>query len=121
LGTGEQAGERRAGEERESCTGIAVVNAHKPFAIVRKGIAVWIKQSAYKFCHPVVDVRFESSSEQPDLGWLAAVGQPHAVLAGCAGEAKQMKKRNHWKPVRVLGLDGAYVSGWSEKQPGWWC
>jgi transposase-like protein len=31
--------------------------------------------------------------------------------------AKQMKKRNHWKSVRILGLDGAYVLGWGEKQP----
>lgn len=33
------------------------------------------------------------------------------------GEAQKLKKRNHWKPVRVLGLDGAYVLGWGEKQP----
>jgi transposase-like protein len=32
-------------------------------------------------------------------------------------EAKQLKKRNHWKPVRILGLDGAYVLGWGAKQP----
>jgi transposase-like protein len=32
-------------------------------------------------------------------------------------EAKQIKKRNHWKAVRILGLDGAYVLGWGEKQP----
>jgi hypothetical protein len=32
-------------------------------------------------------------------------------------EAQKIKKRNHWKPVRVLGLDGAYVLGWGEKQP----
>jgi transposase-like protein len=31
--------------------------------------------------------------------------------------AKQIKKRNQWKPVRVLGLDGANVLGWGEKQP----
>jgi hypothetical protein len=31
-------------------------------------------------------------------------------------EAEQVKKRNHWKPVRVVGLDGAYVLGWGEKQ-----
>lgn len=33
------------------------------------------------------------------------------------GAAQQMKKRNHWKPVRMLGLDGASVLGWGEKQP----
>ena len=32
-------------------------------------------------------------------------------------EAKKIKKANHWKPVRLLGLDGAYVLGWGEKQP----
>ena len=31
-------------------------------------------------------------------------------------EAEQVKKRNHWKPVRVLGLDGANVLGWGAKQ-----
>jgi len=32
-------------------------------------------------------------------------------------EAQQMKKRNHWKPVRVVGVDGANILGWGEKQP----
>ena len=32
-------------------------------------------------------------------------------------EAQKIKKRNQWKRVRVLGLDGAYVLGWGEKQP----
>ena len=32
-------------------------------------------------------------------------------------EAKKTKKRNQRKPVRLLGLDGAYVLGWGEKQP----
>jgi transposase-like protein len=32
-------------------------------------------------------------------------------------EAQQMKKRNYWKPVRLLGLDGASVLGWGAKQP----
>jgi len=31
--------------------------------------------------------------------------------------AQQLQKRKQWKPVRVLGLDGAYVLGWGEKQP----
>ena len=31
--------------------------------------------------------------------------------------AQQIKKHNHWKTVRVLGLDGANVLGWGEKQP----
>jgi transposase-like protein len=32
-------------------------------------------------------------------------------------EAQQINKRNQWKPVRVLGLDGAHVLGWGAKQP----
>jgi hypothetical protein len=32
-------------------------------------------------------------------------------------EVRQLKKRNQWKAVRILGLDGAYVLGWGEKQP----
>ncbi len=32
-------------------------------------------------------------------------------------EAQRQKKGKHWKPVRVLGLDGAYVLGWGEKRP----
>jgi len=31
-------------------------------------------------------------------------------------EAQRMKRHNHWKPVRVLGLDGASVLGWGDKQ-----
>ena len=32
-------------------------------------------------------------------------------------EAQRIQKRNQWKPVRIVGLDGAYVLGWGEKQP----
>lgn len=32
-------------------------------------------------------------------------------------EAQTIKKRNQWKPVRMVGLDGAYVLGWGGKQP----
>jgi transposase-like protein len=32
-------------------------------------------------------------------------------------EAQTIQKRNQWKPVRMLGLDGAYVLGWGQKQP----
>jgi len=32
-------------------------------------------------------------------------------------EAQRQKKNRDWKPVRVVGLDGAYVLGWGEKQP----
>jgi transposase-like protein len=32
-------------------------------------------------------------------------------------EAQNMKRRKQWKPVRVVGLDGASVLGWGEKRP----
>lgn len=32
-------------------------------------------------------------------------------------EAGQRKRRRMWKPVRVLGLDGAYVRAWGEVRP----
>jgi transposase-like protein len=32
-------------------------------------------------------------------------------------ETQKIKKHNQWKPVRMLGLDGAYVLGWGAKQP----
>jgi transposase-like protein len=31
-------------------------------------------------------------------------------------EAKHVKRNRIWKPVRVLGLDGAYVRGWGKQQ-----
>lgn len=34
-------------------------------------------------------------------------------------EAQQIQKRNHWKPVRILGLDGAHVLGWGEINRCW--
>lgn len=32
-------------------------------------------------------------------------------------EAKKIKKANHWKPVRLVGLDGAHILGWGDKRP----
>lgn len=31
--------------------------------------------------------------------------------------AEQLERERQWKPVRVLGVDGAYVRGWGETQP----
>jgi transposase-like protein len=31
--------------------------------------------------------------------------------------ARQLGKERKWKPVRVLGVDGAYVKGWGKTQP----
>ena len=33
------------------------------------------------------------------------------------GAAQQHRAGRHWKGVRILGLDGAYVLGWGEKRP----
>lgn len=32
-------------------------------------------------------------------------------------EVQTIQRRTQWKPVRMLGLDGAYVLGWGQKQP----
>lgn len=32
-------------------------------------------------------------------------------------QAERLRRRHHWDPVRVLGLDGAYVRGWGKIQP----
>jgi hypothetical protein len=31
-------------------------------------------------------------------------------------EAQRITKHNHWKPARIVGLDGAHVLGWGAKQ-----
>jgi transposase-like protein len=31
--------------------------------------------------------------------------------------ATELERERHWKPVRVLGVDGAYVRGWGRTQP----
>ena len=46
------------------------------------------------------------------------VGMSHMTIwRDVQAEAQRIKKHNQWKPVRMLGLDGAYVLGWGEKQP----
>jgi transposase-like protein len=32
-------------------------------------------------------------------------------------QEKKLRERNTWKPVRVMGVDGAYVLGWGKKRP----
>lgn len=32
-------------------------------------------------------------------------------------QAQTLKRKKQWKPVRVVGVDGAYVLGWGKKQP----
>ena len=39
------------------------------------------------------------------------------VWRDAQGQAEKLRRRNEWKPVRVLGVDGAYVLGWGEKRP----
>lgn len=31
--------------------------------------------------------------------------------------ARQLEKERYWKPVRAIGVDGAYVRGWGKTQP----
>jgi len=42
---------------------------------------------------------------------------PMSIWRDVQAEAGQRKKQNRKKSVRVLGLDGAYVLGWGDKQP----
>jgi Transposase IS66 family len=51
------------------------------------------------------------------LSGLKVVMSHITIWRDVQGEAQKRKKHNQWKPVRVLGLDGAYVLGWGEKQP----
>jgi hypothetical protein len=39
------------------------------------------------------------------------------VWRDAQGQEEKLRRRNEWKRVRVLGLDGAYVLGWGEKRP----
>jgi transposase-like protein len=48
-------------------------------------------------------------------GWKVRVSFM-TIWRDVQAEAQMIKKRNHWKPVRVLGLDGAHVLGWGEKR-----
>lgn len=40
-----------------------------------------------------------------------------SIWRNVQAENAKRKKHKQWQPVRVLGLDGAYVQGWGEKQP----
>jgi transposase-like protein len=40
-----------------------------------------------------------------------------SVWREAQAQAEVSRKQNQWKPVRVLGLDGAYVLGWGEERP----
>ena len=42
---------------------------------------------------------------------------PMTVWRDAQEQEKKLRRRNRWKPVRALGLDGAYVLGWGEKRP----
>ncbi len=42
---------------------------------------------------------------------------PMTVWRDAQEQEQKLRRQNEWKPVRVLGLDGAYVLGWGEKRP----
>lgn len=50
------------------------------------------------------------------LSGLKVLVSPMTIWRDVQEEAQKIKRQNHWKPVRVLGLDGAHVLGWGEKQ-----
>jgi transposase-like protein len=42
---------------------------------------------------------------------------PMSVWRDAQEQAGKIRRKNEWKPVRVLGVDGAHVLGWGEKRP----
>ncbi len=46
-------------------------------------------------------------------GWA----QPDEYLAGCTTAGGGLERERYRKPVRGLGVDGAYVRGWGKTQP----
>ena len=42
---------------------------------------------------------------------------PMTVWRDSQEQEARLGRQNQWKPVRVLGVDGAYVLGWGEKRP----
>ena len=48
---------------------------------------------------------------------VIGVGIDHMSAWGDVQEAAGQLERSECKPVRVLGLDGAYVLGWGQKRP----
>jgi transposase-like protein len=42
---------------------------------------------------------------------------PMTVWRDAQGQEEKLRRKNEWKPVRVLGVDGEYVLGWGEKRP----
>ena len=51
------------------------------------------------------------------LGSLKASISFMTIWRNVQAEAQVQKKNRLWKPVRMVGLDGAYVLGWGKKQP----
>jgi transposase-like protein len=66
------------------------------------------------------------------IGWLLGMSyRGSAVYLGAFGvklsrmsiwrdvqqRAKELEDDRHWKPVRIIGVDGAYVRGWGKTQP----
>lgn len=51
------------------------------------------------------------------LGSLKTAISFMTIWRNVQAEAQMQKQRKFWKPIRVVGLDGAYVLGWGGKQP----
>jgi transposase-like protein len=51
------------------------------------------------------------------LSSLGGMVCPMSVWRDAQEQEQQLRRQNTWKPVRVLGVDGAYVLGWGKKRP----
>ncbi len=49
------------------------------------------------------------------MGW-EFVCVPMSVWRDAQAQAETIQRRNHWRPVRAVGVDGAAVLGWGEKR-----
>lgn len=51
------------------------------------------------------------------LSGLQVYVSPMLIWRDVQAEAERIQKRNQWKPVRIVGLEGVHVLGWGEKRP----
>jgi hypothetical protein len=51
------------------------------------------------------------------LSSLGGMVCPMTVWRDAQEQEQKLRRQNTWKPVRVLGVDGAYVLGWGAKRP----
>lgn len=64
-----------------------------------------------------MDIGVELSFVALILSGLRVAISHMTIWRNVQGENARRKKRKQWQPVRVVGLDGAYLSGWGKTQP----